>query len=367
MKKVFTLIAAALMAATVNAQDWVLPTGVSNGVIPVGTTLLDNDFATITTANNDGPVVVLQDEGGNAITEKVGDYTFQYGVKVRVDAAPSKDNPTGTPHADDEGNPNIAIVVAAKQNTDVVFYIKVGSTKSFDGYDQTTGKAIGGNQVADNPDASWLQAAITFQLKGGDTYTFYTRGGTTTLYGIDTKEGTYSSESADGIYRVNFNGADNETPEGFFTYEGNHNFNTKFTGTYDGIAYTKGLKMEGSTVIKFTTKGAAEVLIIQSTWSEATIKVDDVELPLETATTPEDSEGVRAYTTTVAAGEHQISRTAAESGLFYIAVDTNANTTGIQEVVKATSNGAVYNLAGQQVDDQYKGVVIKNGQKLIQK
>ena len=47
---------------------------------------------------------------------------------------------------------------------------------------------------------------------------------------------------------------------------------------------------------------------------------------------------------------------------------TDTDVDGISNVVAAEqANAPVYNLAGQQVDAQYKGVVIKNGQKLIQK
>jgi len=45
-------------------------------------------------------------------------------------------------------------------------------------------------------------------------------------------------------------------------------------------------------------------------------------------------------------------------------------TTGIQETIapaKVISNGAIYNLAGQKVNESYKGIVIKNGKKYIQK
>jgi len=45
-------------------------------------------------------------------------------------------------------------------------------------------------------------------------------------------------------------------------------------------------------------------------------------------------------------------------------------TTGIQETIapaKVISNGAIYNLAGQKVNENYKGIVIKNGKKFIQK
>ncbi len=43
--------------------------------------------------------------------------------------------------------------------------------------------------------------------------------------------------------------------------------------------------------------------------------------------------------------------------------------TGIQSAVakKTTDNGAIYNLAGQKVNASYKGIVIKNGKKYIQK
>ena len=45
-------------------------------------------------------------------------------------------------------------------------------------------------------------------------------------------------------------------------------------------------------------------------------------------------------------------------------------TTGIQETIapaKVISNDAIYNLAGQKVNESYKGIVIKNGKKFIQK
>ncbi|MBR5749215.1 MAG: hypothetical protein IKY01_10590 [Prevotella sp.] len=44
-----------------------------------------------------------------------------------------------------------------------------------------------------------------------------------------------------------------------------------------------------------------------------------------------------------------------------------AKATGIQAVKAAQADGVIYNLAGQRVDANYKGVVIMNGQKKIQK
>ncbi len=47
--------------------------------------------------------------------------------------------------------------------------------------------------------------------------------------------------------------------------------------------------------------------------------------------------------------------------------ETSQATTGINDVqVKKSENNAIYNLAGQKVSAQYKGVVIKNGKKVMQ-
>ncbi len=115
------------------------------------------------------------------------------------------------------------------------------------------------------------------------------------------------------------------TPEGFFTHEaataaGKWNFNTKFNGAeYDGISFSQGLKMEGATVIDFTTEYVSTVTIVQSTWSSNTIKFDGEELAVDGA---EAGTGCRIYTLTdVAAGDHSIARGSGESGLFYVKVE----------------------------------------------
>ena len=56
------------------------------------------------------------------------------------------------------------------------------------------------------------------------------------------------------------------------------------------------------------------------------------------------------------------------SGCHIYKIEVTSGASGIQAVktVKA-DNGFIYNLAGQRVDANYKGVVIKNGQKMIQK
>ena len=52
--------------------------------------------------------------------------------------------------------------------------------------------------------------------------------------------------------------------------------------------------------------------------------------------------------------------------IYKIEVTSGASSIQAVKTVKA-DNGFIYNLAGQRVDANYKGVVIKNGQKMIQK
>ena len=67
-------------------------------------------------------------------------------------------------------------------------------------------------------------------------------------------------------------------------------------------------------------------------------------------------------------GYLQLTGNTAAAPVFY-SINIGGGTTGIGqvEVEKATENGAIYNLAGQRVDASYKGVVIKNGKKYVNK
>ena len=107
----------------------------------------------------------------------------------------------------------------------------------------------------------------------------------------------------------------------YFSYNADkHNYNTKFNGcTYDGISYSTGLKMEGATQITWTSTEKANVTIVQSTWSEKTIKFDGNELAVADATA---ITGGRVYTIAdVEAGDHSVTRGGGESGIFAIIVE----------------------------------------------
>ena len=163
-------------------------------------------------------------------------------------------------------------------------------------------------------------------------------------------------------YSVMFNGSDVQSTEGYFTFgDGKHNFNAKFTGKYDGMEFGQGLKMEGSTLIEFTNTATSTLTIVQSIWSDHTLKVDGNEIGIATATTPDNSEGVRVYTITgLGAATHQIKRGSGESGVFLIRVkyaDTNSITSS--PLLGTTNRIEYYNLNGQRIHHPQNGLCIE--------
>ena len=60
-------------------------------------------------------------------------------------------------------------------------------------------------------------------------------------------------------------------------------------------------------------------------------------------------------------------RYAGASAARIVWLDGSEETTAIKDVKNVVEDGVIYNLAGQKVDANYKGIVIKNGKKMIQK
>ena len=90
--------------------------------------------------------------------------------------------------------------------------------------------------------------------------------------------------------------------------------------------------------------------------------------------TADEQSWVDAPTYTVAEGDEicgkttfYIFRHTGKSTYFNTLVITRGGSTGINSVKTDAENGAIYNLGGQQVNEAYKGVVVKNGKKMIQK
>jgi hypothetical protein len=173
-------------------------------------------------------------------------------------------------------------------------------------------------------------------------------------------------------YTVIFDDADNQTTDGFFTFgttENKHNFNSKYSGKFEGREIKKGLKIEATTLIEFTSTKTATVTIVQSTATNGAngFAFDGETLSMDNTTEPEGTSSRIYVITGVAAGTHNITRGQnSESGLLVVRVSYSGDTTGISNVQTIEiGTDLMYNLAGQKVDATYKGVVLKNGKKLV--
>ena len=100
------------------------------------------------------------------------------------------------------------------------------------------------------------------------------------------------------------------------------------------------VKSDGTNFYGFTTKGGVSGFVLVA---------KDVAVPL-------------------GKGYLRLTGNTAAAPVFY-SINIGGGTTAIGqvEVEKGTENGAIYNLAGQRVDASYKGVVIKNGKKYVNK
>ena len=108
-----------------------------------------------------------------------------------------------------------------------------------------------------------------------------------------------------------------------------------------------------------TTEAVGSVTIVQSTWSDYTIKLDGTELELSSATTPAGSSGVRVYQQAIAPGSHSVTRGNGESGLFYIEVKTGGDASRINNAQAAVLGHVYYNLQGMRIDQPSRGTYIR--------
>ncbi len=148
--------------------------------------------------------------------------------------------------------------------------------------------------------------------------------------------------AAGEVYWISFNGANEQNQEGYFSWNADkHNFNAKYTGTYNGVEYTKGLKMESATKISWSSTAAATVTVVQSTATNDTKypALDGTTLSTENAT--EDAANtVRVYTIpNVPAGNHELTRGTGENGILYISVEYTGASMTTLEAPQITVNG----------------------------
>lgn len=412
MKKIFTLIAMAIMAVGANAQTQWRPTDTAPDA---GSTIIDDALLTVKTvfATTNG---VIKDESGNVAPVNYAGNAFNNYTQIRVDAAPTADVPTGTNK--DGSSP---LVITAKKNVDITLYYRRqaadGAYTSNDGKDmKLVDQAAAATAIvaasfdATDIDGSYANATKVYNLEAGKVYTLFARGTTARLYGIDYKEGSGSSEGGSGSveagkYYISYNDeptvtnvttadmTNTGTATNCATWENgfvimimrsDKGFSSGSNITVDGKTYKtikvsngaqnkltlpEGMIAKGITFYSYVNKDAATER--DSYWKEIAGTAYDVETSGGIFASYKDFENPDKRTYSFNGDQLNVITftNTGEQACYVVEIDVEAGspTTGVKnvETIDAAAEAPAYNLAGQKVNKNFKGVVIQNGKKVV--
>ncbi len=187
-------------------------------------------------------------------------------------------------------------------------------------------------------------------------------------------EAEYNEETQETTYSYSATNTDNFTFESADTYIDASGLGTEAGLTYGSVTigddeYEVYYKLASDASITFTTKNENTTLTLVFGPNDTLDGSDYIYI-----TTPESSKSKQYVSSQVftytceTAGEYTITKGGAQLHIFYIGLDKDAVTTGINGVtLQTTGNNVYYNLAGQRVSKPTKGVYILNGKKVLVK
>ena len=430
MKKIFTLIAVAMMALGVNAQTHFEANPEGTNPVPKNTVLTDNDFFKATTT--------YDANGGTDAYEYPEGVSLKGWVEIRVAANPNAENPLGT-----EESGKTSVVIEAKKDFTLTAYVRTGGNKTVNLYDAETFSTLTSNSasiVESDKNSLW---SWTWEVKAGKKYVMTEKGGTGRLSGFTAAVATAGGDTGSGDTGSGDTGSGDNTgggvtgetskvilfypdgAEGANAMDLQEGFKLAITGNADknlssgnditvgGSAY-KSIKIsngtqntltlpEGKVATKITlysyvnhneskrsdaiandknntsghgyrwsywkevggTTYTQETAVLFSTFVDGIRQADNSVVLDETALQTPDAQTFElanlSAVTFTNTGEQPCIVIEVEYG--------NGSATGINNVTTSTIdvNAPVYNISGQQVSKNYKGIVIQNGKKFINK
>lgn len=408
MKKIFTLIALAVMALGVNAQNLL-------------TFPLDGDAKDITLKDGGFEVHAVSEKSGAAI-----DANSQYfGTSEAYEKVETRWKPGG------KGGSNVKITITAPENGNLSIYVRSASSGASDRALVVSQNGVElFNQVIKETEASDYETAtiegeeepkkifpiVKLAVAGGtvditwttNSLNFYgfkfegTGGGTDpVLPPTAATTWDFTTTTAD---MLDGGWAEDASTAGRYTYGTEIAADTYVDLASIGFSYGAGIsvgcsggKLEGAKAIRvdlgkqiqlnasngvYIITGLAKDDVVNIRFASAksseerTFTITNGDKESIKATVSEDGEGktkadVVEETITVASnGNLKLTQS---KGINVKAITINADLpeagggTGIKNVTTTANSSAIYNLAGQKVSESYKGVVIQNGKKMINK
>ena len=376
MKNLFTFIVALFMATSVYAQTmWKASADVNP--IPANTELI-----------NDGGLVV-KTVFGNTLAAKenatIDGENFSAYFQVRTGNDPTEDNPECT---EESGKQSTSLIVEVAGKTTFTIYgrrqVLNGDCVNNDGKDLLMVNQNNVKNLLTPTNYSWTLMPNntkyayykkTYTLNPG-TYTIFRKGSTMKIYGIK-----YAFESESSSVTI--------TDAGFATFAASYAVDYSADGLEAyAVKYANGTlaynKIDG--VVPANTavllKGEAKEYTLTAAKGEATTV--DTDLKVANGEKKGDgniyclankaSNGVGFYqvlsSVTIPANKAYLEiATPTTTPAKYYSIGIGGNTTGIQAIQQngVKADGIMYSLSGQKVGENYKGIVICNGKKMIKK
>ena len=406
MKKIFTLIAMALVAVGANAQDWK-----ATATAPAaGSELINNDLLKVNTSYGTTAAHIQDPATSSNIEVTMGGYSFDYYINVRT-----ADNATTTSDGGEQSGSTPLIITAKKAVDLTIYYRRQKGTNGFDKDDnkdilcvsQSGGKMESEITISSQTTGGEYGYAIkTYKFEAG-TYVLYRKGSTINFYGFKAAEGTITPSSGPsitaGTYFISWSTepalsnvttsemSNTGTKNNCATWE--NGFSIMIMRSDKDMSSGSNITVAGSQYKSMKVSNGAQNLLTlpegfvasgitfysyvnnedtgweNSYWKEVAGTTYDA----STMTSCKDGANPDEKSFTFDGNKlNKITFTNAGKQLCYVVkIDIEAGSpTDIKNAKTATidlSNGEVYNLAGQKVDASAKGLVIKNGKKMIQK
>ena len=371
MKKVFTLIVAAVMAASVNAQGtYAVKVG---DKVTAGDQITSVENITLTYMENEGAEFVAGKKQANW-----ADADFvAYVCGVNSGKLVQDSEPEGCAYKFETVKAG-SVTVAVQLNYGKGFHILDADFAEVAPASYNLPSAKNGasqeftqNESNENIIAKKSNGTVTFNVVAGGTYYVLAAGTKMGFFGFKYDTGlTIGSEGVATFaasYPVDYNANKLEA------------YSVSYDATSNKLAFNKidGVVAANTAVI---VKGAAGDYTLAKATADATVTNTGLKASDGKKTGAENiyclankDQGLGFYqvssTVTIPANKAYLEIPASAGARTFYSMEFGGGTTGINAIqangVKA--NAAIYSLSGQQVSKAYKGIVIVNGKKMIQK
>ena len=371
MKKVFTLIVAAVMAASVSAQGtYAVQEGVN---VTAGDQITSVGNITLTYMENAGTAYGVGKKQANWADAEFGAYVSGKNNGKLVSGA----EPTGCVYKFETakaGSVTVGVQLAPTKGfhiLDADFAEVAPASYNLPSAKDGDSQKFEQNAKGENIIAAKANGTVTFNVVAGGTYYVLAAGTKMGFFGF--KYDTGLTIGTEGVatfaasYPVDYNANNLEA------------YSVTYNATNSKLTFNKidGVVAANTAVI---VKGAAGNYTLAKATADATVTDTGLNTSDGKTTGAENiyclakkSEGLGFYqvssSVTIPANKAYLEIPASAGARTFYSMEFGGGTTGINTIQAngAKANAAIYSLSGQQVSKAYKGIVIVNGKKMIRK